>query len=85
MKIVIGILGTLFGAAMVWKSNWIYNSFGRIPFAEKYLGLEGGTRLFWKLVGLTVIFLSWLYMTGEFGGGAEELFTPVGSEELSPN
>lgn len=83
MRIFVGILLTALGALMVWKSNWIYNTFGRIDFAEKYLGLEGGTRLFWKLVGLTIILLSWLYMAGDIGP-TEELFTPVGSEELSP-
>jgi hypothetical protein len=62
MRYFIGIAGTLAGFMMVWKTAAVLNFTGRIPFAEKYLGLEGGTRIFIKIIGCLVIFVSWLYM-----------------------
>lgn len=85
MRIVFTLLGTALGALIVWKSEWIYRTFGSVATAEKYLGFEGGTRLMWKLVGLLVIFMSWLYLTGDIKFTPdEEITTPVGTEELSP-
>ena len=85
MKIILGLLATAFGVLIVWKSEWIYRTFGPVAVADKYLGMEGGTRLMWKLVGLLVIFMSWLYMTGDIKFAPdEEITTPVGTEELSP-
>jgi hypothetical protein len=85
MHILFGLLGTTLGALIVWKSEWIYRTFGPVAAADKYLGFEGGTRLMWKLVGLVVIFMSWLYMTGDIKFSPDEVITtPVGTEELSP-
>lgn len=85
MHILLGLLGTALGVLIVWKSEWIYRTFGSVAAAEKYLGLDGGTRLMWKLVGLLVIFMSWLYMTGDIKFAPdEEITTPIGTEELSP-
>lgn len=85
MHIVFGLLGTVLGVLIVWKSEWIYRTFGSVATAEKYLGFEGGTRLMWKLVGLLVIFMSWLYMTGDIKFAPDEtITTPVGTEELTP-
>ena len=64
MRVLIGIIATIAGGIIVWKSNWIVNNFGRVPWAEKWLGTEGGSRLFWKLIGLLIIFVGWLYMIG---------------------
>ena len=43
------------GFIMVWKSDFFLKNFGRVPTAEKYLGSEGGTRLFYKLLGILVM------------------------------
>ncbi len=85
MHIVFGLLGTLFGILIVWKSEWIYRTFGPVKEAEKYLGLDGGTRLMWKLVGLLVIFMSWLYMTGDIKFSPDVVTTPAGgTQEVTP-
>ena len=62
MRYVIGLLVIAVGFMLVWKADWIVNNFGRVNWAEKYLGYDGGSRLFWKLMGLIVIFLSIIYL-----------------------
>lgn len=85
MKIVFTLLGTALGFLIVWKSEWLYRTFGPVATADKYLGMEGGTRLMWKIIGLLVIFMSWLYLTGDIKfSPEEEITTPVGTEELTP-
>lgn len=74
MKYVLGIILIGLGFLIVWKSDWIMNNFGRIPWAEKHLGMDGGTRLLWKLIGLLVIIGSFLYMTGALGSLVRLIF-----------
>ena len=77
MRYVIGLLVIAVGFMLVWKADWIVNNFGRVNWAEKYLGYDGGSRLFWKLMGLIVIFLSMLYMFGFIGGLIDLIFSPL--------
>ena len=49
---------------MIWKTESWFNFFGRIAFAEKYLGTGGGSRLFYKLIGLLGIVIGMLLVTG---------------------
>jgi len=74
MKYVLGIILIALGFLIVWKSDWIMNNFGRIPWAEEHLGMDGGTRLLWKLIGLLVIIGSFLYMTGALGSLVRLIF-----------
>ncbi|MDP2684703.1 MAG: hypothetical protein Q8P20_06720 [bacterium] len=74
MKYVLGIILIGLGFLIVWKSDWIMNNFGRIPWAEEHLGMDGGTRLLWKLIGLLVIIGSFLYMTGALGSLVRLIF-----------
>jgi len=71
-KFVLGIAVAGIGFIIVWKADWMMNNFGRIPFAEKYLSTEGGTRIFYKLIGL-------LAMTGGFMHAAGLLEPTVAS------
>lgn len=64
MRFLIMLIGVALGAVLVMKSEWIVSVFGRVDWAETHLGAEGGTRLFWKLVGLAIIFLALFYYTG---------------------
>jgi len=62
---------------MAWKSEWILNNFGRVAWAEKHLGMEGGTRLFYKLLGIVIILGGLSVMTGLWNdilGGIVKLF-----------
>lgn len=53
------------GYALLRYSSWMVYNIGRVPFAEKYLG---STHLFYKILGLIVIFFGFLQMTGMLGG-----------------
>ncbi len=71
------IIGVVLGALLVLKSDWIVNIFGRVYWAEQYLGSEGGTRLFWKLVGLAIILISLLYYTEILQSFLIRIFVPT--------
>ncbi len=60
-RIIVFIIGTALGVAMNLKTGAFLNFTGKIEWAERHLGMEGGTRLFYKLLGLIVIFISWMY------------------------
>jgi len=77
MKFFLGIIFVAFGFLLVWKSDWILNNFGRIDWAEAKLGTEGGTRLFWKLIGLGIIIMAMLYMFGFIEGIITSIFSPL--------
>ncbi|MCB9803024.1 hypothetical protein H6761_03355 [Candidatus Nomurabacteria bacterium] len=62
-KFILGILIAVGGFFVTWKSEWLLRNFGRIPFAEKYLGGEGGTRLMYKLIGILFIIIGLMYAT----------------------
>jgi len=64
MRFLIGTLLVIAGVVIVWKSEWIYREFGEVDWAEKHLGTEGGSRLFYKLIGLVVIFLGFFIISG---------------------
>ena len=57
MNIVWFILGLAAGFLAIIYSKWITDSTYRIFFAEKWLG-NGGTYIFWKIVGVLLILLS---------------------------
>ena len=57
MHYIIGLIGMAIGALIVIYSEKIFNAFGVIPFFEKYLGTEGGSRLGYKLIGILAFFI----------------------------
>lgn len=73
----IGFIVILVGVFMVVKTQWIYEFTGPIEFAERYLGTEGGTMLFLKLLGIAAIILAFLGMTGILGGWVIRFFGPA--------
>jgi len=64
LRIILGAIGTAIGVVLVIKTEWFLENFGRIEWAEAKLGTEGGSRLFYKLIGLVFIFIAFTYMTG---------------------
>lgn len=64
MKYFFGILGMVVGFIFIWKSSWFLNNFGRVDFAEKYLATFGGTRMFYKLLGIIAILICLIWVTG---------------------
>jgi len=76
-SIILGILIIALGIIMVIKSEGFYNAFGSISFFDRYLSTEGGGRLGYKLIGMFVIFLGVLFLTGMFGGFMRWVFSPL--------
>jgi hypothetical protein len=66
-RIIVGIVGTLIGVSMLWKTEGYLRTFGPSEWAERHLGIDGGSRLFYKLIGLAVIFIAWIYAFNWFG------------------
>jgi hypothetical protein len=68
MKYFFGILAIIVGVFMVIKTEWFLRSFGKSAWAEEHMGLSGGTRMMYKLLGLVFIIIAMLGMTGMLGG-----------------
>ena len=64
MKYIIAILAITVGIFLVIKTEWFIENFGRSAWAEEKLG--GGTRLLYKLIGIAVIILKLMVLTGGF-------------------
>jgi len=51
----LGLLIVFVGFIFIWQTEWFLRNAGRIAFAEKWLGTEGGSRLMYKLIGTIII------------------------------
>ena len=56
IRVPLGIAIMVVGYFVVAKSEVVFGWFGTNEFAEKYLGF-GGSRLFYKLVGILIVFV----------------------------
>lgn len=77
MKYVLGIIAIVIGFLIVWKADWMMENFGRIGWADEHLGAEGGTRLFYKLIGLAIIILAFFFMFGIGQAILRAIFAPT--------
>lgn len=68
MKYFFGLLGIALGVVLIIKTEWFIQNFGTNAWAEQHLGTSGGTRLMYKLIGLVIIFIAMMGMTGLLGG-----------------
>lgn len=75
MRIILGFIGIIIGFLIIWRSEWIFQQFGRVDWAEEHL--SGGSRVFYKLVGLGVILISFIYMGGFLEGIILAIFAPT--------
>ena len=64
MTIVISIVMMALGVLLVIKSDWFLNNFGRVQWFENNLGSSGGSRLGYKLLGIIILFLGVIFITG---------------------
>ena len=62
-RIILGLIIAAVGALITIKAEWIYQNFGPIPSADKYLGTEGGSRLAYKLIGILASIVGFLIIT----------------------
>lgn len=60
-RIIGGLVGAAVGFVMVWKSNYFAETFGSISsWADTHLG---GMRNVYKILGVIIIFISFLVVT----------------------
>lgn len=63
MRIIVGLFIMAFGALITIKSEWLYKNLGSIGFAERYFATSGGTRFFYKLLGIAIAVIGILVVT----------------------
>lgn len=76
-RIVIGLLIIVVGFFMVWKTEFFLDFIGRIEFADRLFGFEGGSRLFFKLLGVLVCFIGMLIATNLIQGTLVSTIGPL--------
>jgi hypothetical protein len=72
---IFGFLLFISGPFLVIKTDWFLENVGRIDWAEQHLG--GGTRFFFKLLGIIFIFFGLLMMFNLFGSLVMWIFGPL--------
>lgn len=65
LRIIGGLLIVGIGVLFVWKTEWFMQNIGRIQWAEEKLG---DSRLFYKLLGIVIIFIGLMLATNMLGG-----------------
>lgn len=63
MRYIIGIIMVVAGVLLILKTEWFIQNFGTNAWAEEKFGYSGGTRLMYKLVGITFVFFGFLAIT----------------------
>jgi len=77
LRILVGAIITALGVQMTIKAEWFYNNLGPIDFAERHLGANGGSRLFYKIIGMLIAFIGFLMITGLLGRLILFIFLPL--------
>lgn len=77
MRVILGIIGIVIGFIIVWKTEAVLGFFGRVSWAEAHLGSEGGSRLFYKLIGILFIVVGVFAATNLLGGLVLAIFGPL--------
>jgi hypothetical protein len=62
-NVLIGIIFCVGGVIFTFGADWIMRQFGRTDFAEEHLRFEGGSRFFYKLIGIGIIFVGFLILS----------------------
>jgi len=65
MRILLGIGIIIVGYLMCAKTNWWLEILGPVEWAERTF-VSGGTRFFYKLLGIAVILLGFIVLTNLF-------------------
>ncbi len=65
------------GIFLVIKTEWFINNFGRLAWFEEKLGSEGGSRLGYKLIGIIVLIVGIIILTGSGPDFASWLVSPL--------
>lgn len=63
-QIFLGLIGIGIGILLVIKTEPLLGYTGHIGWIEEHLRGFGGTRMFYKLLGVFIVLVSLMYMTG---------------------
>jgi hypothetical protein len=77
IKYILGIGGMVLGFLLVWKATWFLYNVGSVPFAEKYLGTFGGSHTFYKLLGILIILICFIWVSGSLDDIIMWFFGPI--------
>ena len=66
-KYIVGLIAIVVGVFLIIKTEWFIENFGTNAWAEEHLGTSGGTRLMYKLIGLAIIIIAMMGVTGLLG------------------
>ncbi len=66
-KYIIALIAIAIGTLLIIKTQWFIENFGSNAWAEEHLGTSGGTRLMYKLIGLAIIIIAMMGVTGLLG------------------
>lgn len=72
IRIPLGLAIMVVGFLMVKKTDVVLSWFGQIPFAEDKFG-PGGSRFFYKLLGIAITFIGMFVATNIISGILEDL------------
>ncbi len=64
LKVIIFIISLAVGLYFLTKSEYIVRVIGHNAWVDSYLG-RGGSYLMWKVIGIALIILGFLYMLGD--------------------
>jgi len=64
LGIIGGIIAIAIGFFMAWKAYAIFKMLGRVDWAERHLQSFGGTAGMIRLIGIALIIIGFLYMSG---------------------
>jgi hypothetical protein len=67
LRVIGGIVIIAIGCHLVIKTEWYMSNFGQVAWAEQHLGLDGGSRLFYKLIGIGFAILGIMVALNLFG------------------
>lgn len=74
--IIIGLIGIGLGFLMVWKPQWFLDLIGEQGWSEKIFGYGHGTTAY-QVIGVILIFISFMLMTGLLGDLVLWFFGPL--------
>ncbi len=66
LQIAIGLVLVVIGAAITIKANQVYEWFGSMDWADRYLG-AGGSRLMYRLIGIIMCLIGFMVATNLWG------------------
>ncbi|MFA5048018.1 MAG: hypothetical protein WC516_03205 [Patescibacteria group bacterium] len=76
IQIIAGLIGCVIGFFMVWKPHIFLEMIGEQQWAEKFFGQGNGTTAY-KVIGMVIIVVSFLVITGLFKGVIVWFFGPL--------